>query len=392
MKTKQIRSKGIDGGKKLKLLIAFHRKSLLANDLDRLSEIIAAEIKEILEAERATIFLIDKESRELYGQFALGLAEPHLKALRFPVGQGIAGWVARAGRSLNVPDAYKDSRFNPEFDKVTGFQTHSVLAVPLKDSFGETLGVLAAFNKTKSRVFNDEDEGLLGLLAGQLAATIEIFHLMEGLRLTGLESIYALAQTAEFRDQEDTAPHIRRVSGYAALLAQTIGLSPKEVEIVRVTAPLHDIGKVAIPDQILKKPGRFTDQEKIKMHKHTLHGYDMLKNFKSPLLQEASKIALNHHESYDGSGYPQGLKGEAIPLRARIVTLADSFDAMTSKRIYKAAISFEDACKEIRREAGRQFDPKLCDAFAKNLELFREAHRQSHLDDGRFSEEIRRRA
>ncbi|MEK7287272.1 MAG: HD domain-containing phosphohydrolase, partial [Elusimicrobiota bacterium] len=303
---------------------------------------------------------------------------PHLKALRFPVTQGIAGYVARTGRAVNVADAYQDPNFNPDFDKMTNFRTGSVVAVPMKDSSGQTIGVLAAFNKIHSPRFSDEDEGLLSLLAGQLSATYEIFQLFEGLKLAGLESIYALAQTAEYRDQDDTGPHIRRVSSYCAHLAEVIGLPASEVEVIRVTSPLHDIGKVAIADEILKKPGRFTPEENAQMKKHSLYGYEMLKNFKSPLLKVAGKIALAHHEKYDGTGYPNQLKGEQILLEARIVTLADAFDAMSSKRVYKAAMPLDEAFEEVARHAGTQFDPMLVDAFLKNRERFITAFHEGH--------------
>ncbi|MBI2070743.1 MAG: HD domain-containing protein [Elusimicrobia bacterium] len=366
-----------DDSKKLRLLISFHRKSLLTRDREKLIELISLEIKEILEADRATFFMLDTAKNELYGKLALGLKKDHLKALRFPVSQGIAGYVARTGLPINVIDAYQSPYFNPEFDKITGFKTHSVVAAPLKDSGGRVLGVLAAFNKLGGKAFSDEDEGLLLLLASQLAATYEIFQLLEELKLSSLESIHALAQTAEFRDQEDTGPHINRVSTYSALLAQVINLPAGEVEVIRVISPLHDIGKVAIRDEILRKPGAFTPEEAAEMKKHAIRGYEMLQNFRSPLLRKAGQIALSHHEKFDGTGYPNKLKGEQIPLEARIVTLADSFDAMTSKRVYKAALSFEQAAEEIRNHSGRQFDPMLADAFLKNKKQFEEACRAS---------------
>lgn len=367
--------------RKLELLVSFHRKSLLVRDQDKFSELISMEVKELLDAERATIFMMDYETNELYAKFAIGLKEEDLKTLRFSVTLGITGYVARTGMVMNIPEAAKSPLFNPEIDRLTNFKTKSVLAVPLKDYSGRIMGVLSAFNKVGGGIFDREDEDILELIATQLSSTYEIIQLLDSLRLAGLESIYALAQTAEFRDQEDTAPHIRRVSGFAAMLAESIGLLPNVIEIIRVTSPLHDIGKVAIPDNILKKPGSFTPEEFEEMKKHTIYGYEMLKTFKSPLLKAAAKIALAHHEKYDGSGYPNKLKGDAIPLEARIVTLADSFDAMTSKRVYKTARPFQEAYDEVLRHSGGQFDPMLVDAFVKNKSRFQDAVVEWHRND-----------
>lgn len=178
-----------------------------------------------------------------------------------------------------------------------------------------------------------------------------------------LEILERLARAAEFRDDE-TGFHTQRVGRTASQLAAGIGLSPEEVEIIRRAAPLHDIGKIGIPDAVLLKGGRLTPEEFAVMKTHTLIGADILSGSGVRLLAVGREIALTHHEHWDGSGYPAGLAGDAIPLAGRAVAVADVFDALTHPRPYKTAWTVEKALVEIRQEAGRQFDPEIARAFA----------------------------
>ena len=180
------------------------------------------------------------------------------------------------------------------------------------------------------------------MIASQLSSTLENSNLIEQLKRSNLESIYILAQAAEYRDQEDTAGHLKRMGDYSKLLARTMGLAQEHVEKIRFASPLHDIGKIAIRDAILRKPGRFTPEELEDMKRHTTLGYEILKDAQSPTLQLAREIALTHHERFDGTGYPKKLKGKAIPLESRIVALADVFDALCSRRGYKPSWPFEE--------------------------------------------------
>jgi PAS domain S-box-containing protein/putative nucleotidyltransferase with HDIG domain len=176
------------------------------------------------------------------------------------------------------------------------------------------------------------------------------------------EVLKRLAFAAEYRD-DDTFQHTERVGAAAALIARQIRLSAGEVAIIREAAPLHDIGKLAIPDGILLKPGRLTQAERAEMQTHTVAGARILEGSSHPVLQRASTIAATHHERWDGSGYPRGLRGEEIPLAGRIVAVADVFDALTHERPYKEAWPVEEALEEIRRGAGSQFDLHVVEAF-----------------------------
>lgn len=183
------------------------------------------------------------------------------------------------------------------------------------------------------------------------AATMEI-------RLREKETLMRLARAGEHKDY-DTALHLQRMSLYSRALAEAIGLSKEEVEIIELASPLHDIGKIGIADRILLKKGPLDDLELKAMRKHPLIGHEILQDSPSKYLQKGSEIALAHHERYDGTGYPYALKGNEIPLSARIVALADVFDALTSVRPYKEAWSVDKALEYVRNESGKHFDPEL---------------------------------
>ena len=170
----------------------------------------------------------------------------------------------------------------------------------------------------------------------------------------------------EFRD-EDTGAHIERIGRFSTLLAEHIGMDPEFCERLRHAAPLHDVGKVAIPDAILLKPGPLTPEERAIVETHAEEGHRLVRGSSSSILDMAATIALSHQEKWDGSGYPRGLKGEAIPIEGRIVAVADVFDALTSDRVYRKAFSVEDAVQMMREQRGRHFDPVLLDAFMEVL-------------------------
>lgn len=203
----------------------------------------------------------------------------------------------------------------------------------------------------------------------------EVRNATREIALREREAIYRLSRAAEFRDPE-TGGHLLRMANYSRLLAANLGLDSAEQDLILAAAPMHDIGKVGIPDHILLKPGRLDDEEMAIMRTHAQMGADILSGSTSPLLQAAAAIAQTHHEKVDGSGYPHGLRGEAIPLHGRIVAVADVFDALTSPRPYKPAWELERAAALIRDGAGSHFDPACVDAFLMNWEAVRQIHDQ----------------
>jgi response regulator RpfG family c-di-GMP phosphodiesterase len=202
------------------------------------------------------------------------------------------------------------------------------------------------------------------------------------------EMITRLSRAAEFRDPE-TGAHIQRMAHYSNLIAKQLGLPQEEQELILRAAPMHDVGKIAIPDRILLKPGRLDEAEFTIMKTHAEKGWEILRQSKSHLLDAAAVIARSHHEKLDGSGYPQGLAGEAIPLHGRIVAVADVFDALTSERPYKKAWEIEHALEFLRKGAGTHFDPQCVSAFIDRFDeamVIRASFQDSephpaHLDD-----------
>ncbi len=191
---------------------------------------------------------------------------------------------------------------------------------------------------------------------------IEIKRATAELMAREKEMVLRLSKAAEHRDPE-TGQHLLRMANYSRLIARELNLSEAEQELILEAAPMHDIGKVATPDAILLKQGKLTEEEFVIMKQHAETGYSILRDSDSLLLRTAATMALNHHEKFDGNGYPRGLKGEEIPISGRIVAVADVFDALTSARPYKKAWSLEDAVQFLKDQTGTHFDPQCVDAF-----------------------------
>jgi response regulator RpfG family c-di-GMP phosphodiesterase len=197
----------------------------------------------------------------------------------------------------------------------------------------------------------------------------ELYDLNEEIWQTQHEMLSLLGEVGESRSQE-TGNHVRRVAKYSKLLGELYGLEEEEIHLVYSASPMHDIGKIGIPDSILLKPGKLDPEEYEVMKTHSSIGYDILKNSSRPLLQAAAIIANEHHEKWDGSGYPNALSGENIHIYGRIIALADVFDALSCDRVYKKAWPMDKIIELIINERGRHFDPNLVDMFMANLERF----------------------
>jgi HD-GYP domain-containing protein (c-di-GMP phosphodiesterase class II) len=283
----------------------------------------------------------------------------------------LAGFVASTGQVVNIPDADAIDpdapfRLNRDFDHASGYHTKSVLAIPLNRPDGSCVGVLQLLNRLdeEGQVVpfpNAEGSGILSL-ASMAAVTIHNALLQEDLKAAHLDTIIRLSVVVEHRDNA-TAQHIRRISRTARLIAEAMGLDHRQAELIECAAPMHDIGKVGIPDCILHKPSPLTPEERQSVQQHTLIGADILGHPQNELIAMAHDIAISHHERWDGRGYPHGLEGREIPLSGRIVCLADVFDALLSRRCYKNAYSIETVRDILRSERGKQFDPAVVDAY-----------------------------
>lgn len=298
----------------------------------------------------------------------------------------LAGYTAATGKMLNIDDAYQiptevPYNFNKSYDQSSGYRTRSILMAPL-NAGEKVIGVLQVINALDQHgavvPFSDQDEMLGGFFANMAAFALERAMMTRDLILRTM-------RMAELRDPKETGAHVKRVGSYSADIyaawAKSQGLSPDEREkqrdLIRVAAMLHDVGKVAISDTILKKPGSFTDEEFAIMKLHTVMGARLFKDCTNDLDMLAADIALNHHERYDAKGYPgqiedihaeevklgPGKKSGDLSIAARVCALADVYDALISTRVYKNAWTEEKVLALIREERGKQFDPQVVDAF-----------------------------
>ncbi len=335
-------------------------------DIDLLIKTIAEETKTAMNADRCTIYLYDKENNELYSKVATGL---DTKELRIPADKGLAGHVLKTGETINIKDAYSDSRFNPDVDKKTGYRTKTILCMPIKNFNQEIIGVFQVLNKF-DEYFTPDDEDLLIAIASSAGISLENARLFERQRKLLEEQkivldsfIETLATSIDARDKI-TAGHSSRVKMFATLIAQEFGMEQNDIYILEKAAALHDIGKIGIRDSVLQKEGKLTPeeykhiQEHVEITHHILEKIHMSKDF-----QQITEIACSHHEKYDGSGYYRHLKGEEIPFGGRILAVSDVFDAITSKRHYRDKMPIEKVIDIIKNGAGTHFDPNVVDKF-----------------------------
>jgi GAF domain-containing protein len=351
-------------------------------DIARLLDKILYESRRFTRAEAGTLYVKEKDS--LRFKCIQNEAMPSTSVTAgsgagslIPISRtSIAGYVAATGDLLNIPDVYElnetvEYSFNDSFDRRSGYRTKSMLVVPMNEPDGSTIGVIQlinardAFGKVAS--FPTEIEDLVLSLGSQAGVALENAALTQELKRAYEETIVRLARAAEYRDT-DTGLHIRRMSYYCSEIARVMGFSEAEVSDLLLAAPMHDIGKIAVPDAILQKPGKLTPEEFKEMQRHTIYGGEILAGSDVPVLQLSQKIAITHHEKWDGSGYPYGLSGEQIPLVGRITAIADVFDALTSKRCYKEAMPLEKANAILREGTGKHFDPAVVEGFFKAYE------------------------
>ena len=320
--------------------------------------------EEIMEAEASSIFLIDEKQGDLYFHLARGESAEKVMQLRIKMGEGVAGWVARTGESLIVPDAPRDPRFNPEIDAYSGFQTRSILCVPLKIK-GRLVGVVEVLNKRTADGFNPHDLEMLTLLANHIAIALENAKNYQGIEMVLEQVVTTLSITTEIRDPY-TAGHQRRVADLAANLARELGLSEDRVKCLRITGLLHDIGKIVVPAEILSKPGKLSDLEMGLIKMHSQAGHDILQGVEFPW--DIATMVLQHHEHLDGSGYPAGLQGEAIMPEARVLAVADAVEAMASHRPYRPGLGLDKALEEISKRRGVWYEVRVVEACLRLFE------------------------
>jgi HD-GYP domain-containing protein (c-di-GMP phosphodiesterase class II) len=381
-------------------------------DLDLLLERILLEARKVVHADAGSIYvkengvqggepielLVIKYSQNDTTQKGLPPGQKMIYSIfSVPINEKtISGYCAFTKKLVNIPDAYAippdaPYLFGSSFDKISGYRTTSVLAVPLVTAEGRLFGVIQVLNAKdkngRTVPFSADDELLMTHFAANATVALQRASVTRTM-------ILRMIKMSELRDPKETGTHVNRVAGYAVELydrwAYRHNVSGQEREkfrdTLKIAAMLHDVGKVAISDVILKKPGRFTPEEYLIMQHHTIYGAALFDDPQSPLDNVSRDIALTHHENWDGTGYPGwvdvvteiplrtdengkalGRKGEEIPLEGRIVAIADVFDALCSRRVYKDPWGEEQVLTEIRHLSGTKFDPELVDIFFEIL-------------------------
>ena len=326
-------------------------------DLRRVLSLALTKAEEFCRAETSSIWELDETTNELFFRVVRGRAAPEIENLRIPLGQGIVGAVAASGRAEAINDVASDPRWRG--DASEQFDTRAILAVPLT-ARGKVIGVLQLLNPVGKQAFSAGDTRRMQLFAGPLAHALENARLYAAQQRLYVETVTALAEAVEKRDPY-TGGHLHRVVAYSLLLGRELGLDSDALERLSLGATLHDIGKIGVPDQVLLKPAKLNDEEAAAMRRHPVDGAEIVSRIES--LHEILPIVRSHHERIDGKGYPDGLAGDDIPLAARIVAVADTFDAMTTSRPYRTALAYETAAAEIVRHGGVQHCATVVAAF-----------------------------
>lgn len=380
------------------------------HDLDMLMERILSEARRFANADAGSIYIREKDLLHFtYTQndtLQRRLAEGEkliYSTFHIPINkESIAGYVAATGKPLNLTDVYSIDpscpyHFSKEFDKKSSYTTRSVLTLPLENHNANIIGILQIINAEDAAknviAFSKNDEKMMLHFASIAAVALERAQMTRAILLR-------MIRMAEMRDPKETGAHVNRVGGYAVELyekwAKKRNLDQKEIDkrrdILRMAAMLHDVGKIAISDLILKKPSRFNEEEYEIMKQHTLMGARLFVDRQSDFDEAAAQVALTHHERWDGDGYPGhvdietgqalkshgdadgrplGKKVEEIPIYGRIVALADVYDALSSARVYKEAWDESEVLSKIKAESGRHFDPELVEIFFSSLDILR---------------------
>jgi HD-GYP domain-containing protein (c-di-GMP phosphodiesterase class II) len=348
--------------KKLEILTKLSGLLNSSLDFEYVKRRTITAVTELLECETSSLLLKD-EKGQLFFEVALGEKGEIVKRFQLKVGEGIAGWVAMHGEPLIVPHAIEDPRFFKNVDQASEFVTHNIICVPLRIK-KDIIGVIQGINKLEGE-FTYDDLELFQSFADQIAIALDNARLYEELNEMARKLVEGLSEAIEKRDSY-SGGHPQRVLKICIAIAKYLPLTPEEKRQLTLAAILHDIGKVGISDHILGKNGILTVEEMAIIREHPSAGAEIVGHIKQ--LRPIIPAIRSHHEHYDGSGYPAGLQGDEIPLIARIIAVADTYDAIIHERSYQKGMSRSTAVAEITANAGTQFDPLMVEAFAQALD------------------------
>ena len=342
-------------------LYTLGRKMVSSLSLQEVLDVIVKSVSMMMSVEAASVRLFDEKNMALLLTASCGLSNEYQEQCKFMNAESSITDIIENRLPLIVANIPQDNTvpFQPNLLK-EGFNSLVVVPIVFND---EVLGLINAFSRAR-RVFIDSEVDLLQAVASQAAIAIKNAKLHENVHLNYYNTINTLSLALEARDPY-TRGHAERVTNYAIGIAKVLKLSKEDIHILKYSGKIHDIGKIAVSDLILLKPGKLTPSEKAQVELHSIKGVEIISNLK--FLEPGIPIIKHHHERYDGMGYPDGLREEEIPIGARILAVADAFDAMTSERPYRSALTFEEAVEDLKQNSGRQFDPYIVDAFLRIL-------------------------
>ncbi|MEA3330341.1 MAG: HD domain-containing protein [Campylobacterota bacterium] len=370
----------------LELVFIYLTEVSSLREYDDILMVLANMGRALTSCDRCTVWVVSDDKTKIWTKVAHGM-EP----IELPIDSGIVGNAIVNEKKILIDDIYKDNRFNPEIDKQTGYVTKSMMVIPMFDYDNEIIGAFQAINhRGEKGVFDKRDMERLMLASTYAAETLVSVKLTNEIEETQKEVVFTMGAIGESRSKE-TGNHVKRVAAYSKVLAIACGMDEKEAELLKLASPMHDIGKIAIPDAVLKKPGRFNNEERAIMDTHAELGFNMIKNSDRPLLKAAAIVSYEHHEKYNGTGYPRKLSGEDIHIYGRITAIADVFDALGSDRVYKKAWNDERIFKLFKEERGEHFDSNLIDLFFENLDemlKIREKFKDNYVEDKDEKDEL----
>ncbi len=343
----------------LSILYSLSNKLGSELDVDTICRRVLEETSRFVPVQNTSIMLMDAKTGELRTGFAVGRDAEGARDFRTDSASGFVGHVLRSGQPVTVCDIRTDGRINLPYQAV------SILCVPLITD-DRPIGMLLACDKLSGEEFWSRELKLLGLFASEVAASIRKAQLYEEIRELFINTVEALTSAIDAKDPY-TYGHSRRVARFSVAICEELGMSKNKSRLVELASLLHDIGKIGTPESILHTPGALKPEEFEKMKEHPARGADILSNIGE--FGEIIKWIRHHHEWYDGRGYPDGIAAEEIPLEARIITIADAFDAMTSDRPYRKGMPPPEVMKVMDEYTSRQFDPNILNAFKKLVEL-----------------------
>ena len=371
--------KNLEAHEILKLIFVYLTEVTSLKEYDDILMVLADMGRALTSSDRCTVWVVSDDKQTIWTQVAHGI-DP----IELPIDSGIVGNSITTAKKIIIDNVYEDERFNPEIDKKTGYKTKSMMVIPMFDNDYEIIGAFQVINNQgKKGVFEQKDMERMMLASTYAAETLVSAKLTAEIEDTQREVVFTMGAIGESRSKE-TGNHVKRVAEYSYILGRAYGMQHSEAELLKQASPMHDIGKVAISDAILNKPGRFNAEERKIMDTHAELGYQMIKNSQRPLLKTAAIVAYQHHEKWNGKGYPQQLKGEEIHIYGRITAIADVFDALGSDRVYKKAWDEDRIFGLFKEERGKHFDPKLIDLFFDNLDeilAVREKFKDHYIED-----------